>query len=143
MTHPEDKPARELSAFADILDHWDRYENYSAEDALEAARTLLAASAPPAVPSEPLKLADVLKAIHAVDDEAARRGAMFPQTSDEQDKDRRAVRRVDGVLRWARKYVVRAATSYYDGTQGAAIRAEAHKCLAAIDAELLKRRKQN
>ena len=48
----------------------------------------------------PLRTLDVVLAILAVDTEAARRGEMFPQTSDEQREDRRAVNRVVGMLRW-------------------------------------------
>ena len=48
----------------------------------------------------PLRTLDVVLAILAVDTEAARRGEMFPQTSDEQCEDRRAVNRVVGMLRW-------------------------------------------
>lgn len=47
-----------------------------------------------------LSLLVVLQAINAVGDEAARRGQMFPQTSDEQREDHRAVRRVVGMLTW-------------------------------------------
>jgi|GEM_PF-4601619 hypothetical protein len=34
--------------------------------------------------ARPLTVAEVVRAIRAVDDEAARRGSMFPQTADEQ-----------------------------------------------------------
>jgi len=50
-----------------------------------------------------MKTEDVIKAVRAVDDEARRRGAMFPQTSDEQHEDRLAVRRVVGMLEWYEK----------------------------------------
>lgn len=48
----------------------------------------------------PLTVSDVVRAIRAVDNEAARRVAMFPQTSDEQRDDRRSVRRVVEMLEW-------------------------------------------
>jgi hypothetical protein len=47
---------------------------------------------------EAISWKDVVKAILAVDKEASRRGEMFPQTSDEQTDDRRAVRRVINML---------------------------------------------
>lgn len=50
--------------------------------------------------SEPIKLECVVAAILAVANEARRRGAMFPQTGDEQREDRAAVHRVLGMLRW-------------------------------------------
>lgn len=46
---------------------------------------------------------DVVRAICAVGDEAARRGEMYPQTSDEQREDKCAVRRVVEMLRWYEK----------------------------------------
>lgn len=49
---------------------------------------------------DPLKTKDVLAAIYAVGREAARRGEMFPQTSDEQREDSVAVRRVMGMIEW-------------------------------------------
>lgn len=52
---------------------------------------------------EPLKTQDVMAAIYAVDREAARRGEMFPQTSDEQRDDRRSITRVMGMLAWYEK----------------------------------------
>lgn len=42
----------------------------------------------------------IVAAIRAVGDEAARRGAMFPQTRDEQEEDKRAVRRVAEMIEW-------------------------------------------
>jgi hypothetical protein len=56
-------------------------------------------AAPPADPVA-LRMEDVAAAICAVGAEAARRGEMFPQTSDEQREDRRAVARVVEMLRW-------------------------------------------
>jgi len=53
--------------------------------------------------SEPIKLECVVAAIVAVANEARRRGAMFPQTSDEQREDRAAVFRVLGMLNWYEK----------------------------------------
>lgn len=38
--------------------------------------------------------------LYALLDEAKRRGEMFPQTSDEQDADSKAVHRVCGMVRW-------------------------------------------
>jgi hypothetical protein len=43
---------------------------------------------------------DVVKAIRAVADEAARRGEMYPQTRDEQEEDRKAFRRVCESIEW-------------------------------------------
>lgn len=51
----------------------------------------------------PLRTADVVLSIRAVDTEAARRGEMYPQTADEQEEDRAAVRRVIGMLEWYEK----------------------------------------
>ena len=50
-----------------------------------------------------LQVADVIAAICAVDAEAARRGEMFPQTSDEQREDRRSAARVVNMLEWYEK----------------------------------------
>ena len=47
-----------------------------------------------------ITVSDVVAAIVAVDTEAARRGEMFPQTSDEQRADQRAVARVIGMIQW-------------------------------------------
>lgn len=49
---------------------------------------------------EPVNWKMVNQAILAVDEEAASRGSMFPQTSDEQREDREAVRRVTGMIEW-------------------------------------------
>ena len=43
---------------------------------------------------------DIIQAIMAVDAEAMERGRMYPQNSDEQNDDRRCVRRVCGMLTW-------------------------------------------
>lgn len=51
----------------------------------------------------PLLAQQVIGAIRAVGDEAARRGEMFPQTGDEQREDKLAVRRVVGMLEWYEK----------------------------------------
>lgn len=68
--------------------------------ALDAARyRRLRDAAPPAQPA-PLPLDAVLRAIDAVASEAARRGEMYPQTSEEQREDRLAVRRVVEMLTW-------------------------------------------
>lgn len=48
----------------------------------------------------PLTTSMVIQAIRAVDNEAARRGEMYPQTYDEQREDRAAVRRVTEMLEW-------------------------------------------
>lgn len=53
--------------------------------------------------SVPLGAEQVVAAIYAVGAEAARRGEMFPQTSDEQLEDRHAVARVAEMLRWYEK----------------------------------------
>ncbi len=50
--------------------------------------------------TEPVAWQVVCAAIQAVDDEASRRGEMFPQTSDEQAMDRKAVRRVAAMIEW-------------------------------------------
>jgi hypothetical protein len=52
---------------------------------------------------EPVALQTVIDAIYAVDREAAWRGEMFPQTSDEQREDRSATARVTGMLMWYEK----------------------------------------
>lgn len=69
-------------------------------EALLAATPVSAAPVPvlTAVPTQA-----VIDAVYAVDREAARRGEMFPQTSDEQRDDRRAVARVMGMLKWYEK----------------------------------------
>jgi hypothetical protein len=51
----------------------------------------------------PVTAEQVVAAIYAVGAEAARRGEMFPQTSDEQLEDRHAVARVAEMLRWYEK----------------------------------------
>lgn len=51
-------------------------------------------------PAEPVPWRSIVAAIQAVDVEARRRGSMFPQTADEQDKDRAAVRRVAEMVEW-------------------------------------------
>lgn len=51
-------------------------------------------------PGEPVAYQGIVSAIRAVGDEAARRGAMFPQTRDEQEEDKRAVRRVAEMIEW-------------------------------------------
>ena len=48
----------------------------------------------------PIPWAAVNQAIKAVGDEARERGKMFPQTSDEQQDDRAAVKRVMGMIEW-------------------------------------------
>lgn len=48
----------------------------------------------------PIAWRTVVAAIRAVDGEASRRGKMFPQTSDEQEDDRKAVRRVAEMIEW-------------------------------------------
>lgn len=47
---------------------------------------------------QPVAASDVLKAIQAVDDEAARRGEMYPQDADAHAADRKATRRVVEML---------------------------------------------
>lgn len=49
---------------------------------------------------KPLPGALVIEALYAMDTEAKKRGSMFPQTQDEQDKDSDAVHRVVGSLRF-------------------------------------------
>ena len=49
---------------------------------------------------KPISTVDVIAAIYAVGAEAARRGNNFPQISDEQLEDRKAVARVAGMLQW-------------------------------------------
>lgn len=51
-------------------------------------------------PGAPVAWQGIASAIRAVGDEAARRGAMFPQTRDEQEEDKRAVRRVAEMIEW-------------------------------------------
>lgn len=51
-------------------------------------------------PGAPVAYQGIVSAIRAVGDEAARRGAMFPQTRDEQEEDKRAVRRVAEMIEW-------------------------------------------
>lgn len=48
----------------------------------------------------PIPYQSVLQAIQAIDDEASRRGEMFPQTADEQREDRSASRRVIEMIKW-------------------------------------------
>lgn len=60
----------------------------------------MAVAAPDLAPVAPIGWRDVVQAIHAVDEEAARRGEMFPQTADEQRADRAAVRRVVQMVEW-------------------------------------------
>lgn len=48
----------------------------------------------------PLTVPTVVQAIQSIGDEAARRGEMYPQTADEQRKDKAAVRRVIEMLEW-------------------------------------------
>jgi hypothetical protein len=50
--------------------------------------------------AEPVEWQDIVSAIRAVGNEAARRGGMFPQTRDEQDEDTLAVRRVVEMIEW-------------------------------------------
>lgn len=42
----------------------------------------------------------IVKAINAVGDEAQERGRLYPQNSDEQMGDRRAIRRICGMIEW-------------------------------------------
>ncbi|WP_114973377.1 hypothetical protein [Rhodoferax ferrireducens] len=69
----------------------------------EIDRAIAALEQDIAQPVEPVGItADAVnRAIYAVDREAARRGEMFPQTRDEQD--RRAVSRVMGMITWYEK----------------------------------------
>lgn len=50
-----------------------------------------------------IKTSDVIRAISAVQKEASKRGEMYPQTSDEQRDDRKAVMRVIEMLEWYEK----------------------------------------
>jgi hypothetical protein len=69
----------------------------------EATAALAAPVAPAAAPSPTITAKDVIAAIYAIDREAARRGEMFPQTSDEQREDRRAMTRIMEMIRWYEK----------------------------------------
>jgi hypothetical protein len=73
----------------------------SPREAWEEALAMVT-SAPSPEPAT-IRTQDVLSAIYAVDREAAWRGEMFPQTSDEQLEDRRAVARVMGMIKWYEK----------------------------------------
>jgi hypothetical protein len=48
----------------------------------------------------PLRQQDVIAAIRSVEAEAKRRGAMFPQCTDQHKADRDAVQRVVEMIRW-------------------------------------------
>jgi hypothetical protein len=69
-----------------VFDHYDAWGPIPREAALPAAA--------PTQQHAPLPVATVIEALRAMDAEARKRGAMYPQTYDEQQEDKAAIRNV-------------------------------------------------
>jgi hypothetical protein len=89
-----------LNDVAPLVDEWIRSRGTSMDGNAYAAALDLAAHVKSDLEQAPVSWQSVIDAINAVDTESTRRGEMFPQTSDEQREDRRAVRRVCETIRW-------------------------------------------